>query len=72
MTCVRESHAFENLASTVLFVDCGVGGVPISRRIHPMLPFYAAMIAALMLITSLPEAVIMWLPGKVGKDIARP
>ncbi len=50
---------------TCLFVGCSVGHLPISRVIRPMLPFLAAMIVALMLITYFPE-LSLWLPRIAG------
>lgn len=46
---------------TCLFVGCGVGKVPIAAVIRPMLPFFAAMLAALIAITLIP-ALSLWLP----------
>ncbi|NJL26941.1 MAG: TRAP transporter large permease [Thermoanaerobaculia bacterium] len=46
---------------TCLFVGCGVGKTTIAKVTRPMLPFFAAMIAALLLITFLP-ALSLWLP----------
>lgn len=46
---------------TCLFIGCGVGQTTIARVTRPMLPFFAAMIAALMFITYLP-ALSLWLP----------
>lgn len=54
---------------TVLFVGCGVGGTTITKLIRPMLPFYAAMVIALMIITYLPEEWILWLPKIVSPKI---
>jgi tripartite ATP-independent transporter DctM subunit len=39
---------------SVLFVGCGVARIPIGRVLRPLLAFYAAMIAALLLVTYLP------------------
>ena len=39
---------------TCLFVGCGVGKTTIARVTGPLLPFFLAMIAALLLITYLP------------------
>jgi TRAP-type C4-dicarboxylate transport system permease large subunit len=47
---------------TVLFVGCGVGNTTIGNLVKPMLPFYAAMVTTLMIITYLPEDLILWLP----------
>jgi tripartite ATP-independent transporter DctM subunit len=38
-----------------LFVGCGIGKTTIVNIIRPLLPFFAAMIAALMLITYIPQ-----------------
>ncbi|MCL2588408.1 MAG: TRAP transporter large permease [Oscillospiraceae bacterium] len=47
---------------TVLFVGCSIGNTTIEKVIKPLLPYYAVMIAVLLLITYIP-AVSMWLPG---------
>ncbi len=44
-----------------LFVGCGISKVPLSRMVRPMLPFYLAMIVALLLVTYV-EPLTMWLP----------
>ena len=46
---------------TCLFIGCGVGKTTIAKVSRPMLPFFAAMIAALLLITYLPS-LSLWLP----------
>jgi tripartite ATP-independent transporter DctM subunit len=40
---------------TCLFVGCGVGHTTIVKVTRPLLPFFAAMIAALMLVTYIPQ-----------------
>ena len=40
---------------TVLFVGCAVGNTDVRRVVRPLLPMYAAMVAALLLVTFLPE-----------------
>ena len=40
---------------TCLFVGCGVGNTTISKVIRSLLPFFAAMIVALMLVTYIPQ-----------------
>jgi tripartite ATP-independent transporter DctM subunit len=50
---------------TCLFVGCGVGKTTIANVTGPMLPFFAAMFVALMLITYIPE-LSMWLPEALG------
>jgi len=54
---------------TVLFVGCGVGKTTITRLIRPMIPFYAAMVMTLMIITYLPEDLILWLPRIVSPNL---
>jgi tripartite ATP-independent transporter DctM subunit len=46
---------------TCLFIGCGVGQTTIARVSRPMLPFLAAMIAALLVITYMPS-LSLWLP----------
>ena len=50
---------------SVLFVGCGIAGTTISRMIKPLLPFYIAMIIALILVTYIPE-ISMFLPRFFG------
>ncbi len=50
---------------TCLFVGCSVGRVPIAKVIGPIIPFFLAMVAALLLITYLPF-LTLWLPGILG------
>jgi tripartite ATP-independent transporter DctM subunit len=47
---------------TVLFIGCGVAKTTITQLVRPLLPFYVAMVGTLMVITYLPEDVILWLP----------
>ncbi len=54
---------------TVLFVGCGVGGTTIAKLVKPMLPFYAAMITTLIIITYLPEKIILWLPRIISPNL---
>jgi len=49
---------------TCLFVGCSVGKGDIARVSRAMLPFYAAMIIALMLISYIPS-ISMWLPSLI-------
>ena len=51
---------------TCLFIGCGVGKTTIARVTKYMLPFFAAMIVALMVITYIPQ-VSLWLPVKTGQ-----
>jgi tripartite ATP-independent transporter DctM subunit len=46
-----------------LFVGCGISGVPLTKMIRPMLPFYAAMVAVLLVVTYY-EPFTMWLPAR--------
>lgn len=50
---------------SVLFVGCGIGNTSIARLVKPLLPLYAAMIAALMLVTYIPD-ISLWLPRVFG------
>ncbi|MGY0614718.1 TRAP transporter large permease [Vibrio sp. FJH11] len=40
---------------SALFIGCSVADVPINKIIKPLLPFYAALVAALMAVTFIPE-----------------
>jgi tripartite ATP-independent transporter DctM subunit len=40
---------------SVLFVGCGIAGTTISKMVRPLLPFYIAMIIALIFVTYIPE-----------------
>lgn len=40
---------------SALFVGCSVGGVKIGQVIRPMLPFYAVLVALLLVVTYVPE-----------------
>ena len=51
---------------TCLFIGCGVGKTTIAKVTKTMLPFFAAMIVALMLITYMPK-VSLWLPVQTGQ-----
>lgn len=46
---------------TCLFVGCGVGETTIVKVIRPLLPFFAAMVVALMLVTYIPQ-ISMFIP----------
>ena len=50
---------------TVLFVGVGVAKTSIAGVLRPLLPLYAAMIVALMLVTYVP-AITLWLPRLLG------
>jgi tripartite ATP-independent transporter DctM subunit len=49
---------------TVLFIGCGIGGVSIAELTRPLLPFLAAMVAALLLVSTFP-GLTLWLPQDV-------
>ncbi len=51
---------------TCLFIGCGVGKTTIAKVTKTMLPFFAAMIIALMAITYLPR-LSLWLPVQTGQ-----
>lgn len=48
-----------------LFVGCSVGGVKVHSVTRPLLPFFAAMIVALVLVTLFPQ-LSLWLPRALG------
>jgi tripartite ATP-independent transporter DctM subunit len=50
---------------SVLFVGCSVADTKIEDVIKPLLPFYAAMILCLLLVTYIPE-LTLWLPRFFG------
>ncbi len=50
---------------SVLFVGCGISRTSITQLIRPLIPFYLAMIVALMLVTYIPE-IALWLPRVFG------
>jgi len=49
----------------VLFIGCSVAKVRIEQVIKPLLPFFAAMIVTLLLVTYIPE-ISLWLPKLFG------
>ncbi len=46
---------------TCLFVGCGVGDTTISKVTRPLMPFFLAMVAALLMITYIP-GLSLWIP----------
>jgi TRAP-type C4-dicarboxylate transport system permease large subunit len=50
---------------SVLFVGCSVAGLPITKVIRPLIPFFIAMIITLILITYIPE-ISMVVPKYLG------
>ena len=46
---------------TTQFVGCAIGGISVGEVMRTILPFYAALIAALMFVTYVP-AFSLWLP----------
>lgn len=51
---------------TCLFIGCGVGQTTIAKVTKTMLPFFGAMIAALLVITYVP-AISLWLPVQTNQ-----
>lgn len=51
---------------TCLFIGCGVGKTTIAKVTKTMLPFFGAMIVALLVITYVPS-LSLWLPEKTGQ-----
>jgi tripartite ATP-independent transporter DctM subunit len=49
---------------TVLFIGCGVARLSLSEIVRPLLPFFAAMVVSLLLVSYFP-AVSLWLPRDV-------
>ena len=47
---------------TTQFVGCAIGGITVGEVMRSILPFYSALIAALMLVTYVP-AFSLWLPA---------
>jgi len=50
---------------TILFLSCAVAKTTITSMIRPLIPMYAAMIVALLLVTYVP-AISEWLPESLG------
>jgi tripartite ATP-independent transporter DctM subunit len=50
---------------TTQFVGCAIGGISVGEVMRTILPFYAALIAALFLVTYVP-GFSMWLPHLLG------
>jgi tripartite ATP-independent transporter DctM subunit len=50
---------------SVLFIGCSVSKIRIEKVIKPLLPFFAAMIVVLLLVTYFPK-ISLWLPGLFG------
>jgi tripartite ATP-independent transporter DctM subunit len=50
---------------SLLFIGCSVADISIVKVIRPLIPFFIAMIVALMLITYIPM-LSLWLPGIFG------
>ncbi len=51
---------------TCLFIGCGIGKTTIAKTTRPMIPFFIAMVLALMAITFIP-ALSTWLPEITGQ-----
>jgi TRAP-type C4-dicarboxylate transport system permease large subunit len=50
---------------SVLFVGCGVAETTIARVIRPLMPLFLAMLAALLVVTFVPQ-LSLWLPRLFG------
>jgi len=50
---------------TTQFVGCAIGGISVGQVMRTILPFYSALIAALLLVTYIP-GFSMWLPRLLG------
>lgn len=50
---------------TILFVGAGVAKISVSEIVKPILPFLAAMVVALLLVTFIPS-ISLWLPSEFG------
>jgi tripartite ATP-independent transporter DctM subunit len=50
---------------SVLFVGCSVAGISIEKVIKPMIPFFAVLIIALLIVTFIPE-ISLFLPRLFG------
>jgi tripartite ATP-independent transporter DctM subunit len=50
---------------TCLFLGCGVAETTVTKVIRPILPFFLAMVAALLIVTFVPE-ISLWLPERLG------
>ena len=50
---------------TTQFVGCAIGGISVGEVMRTILPFYSALIAALLLVTYIP-GFSLWLPRLVG------
>jgi tripartite ATP-independent transporter DctM subunit len=49
---------------TVLFIGCSLAKLPMGRLVRPLLPFFAAMVAALLAVSYFP-GLSLWLPRDV-------
>jgi len=50
---------------TCLFLGCGIAETTVTKVIRHILPFFVAMVVALLIVTFVPE-VSMWVPEKLG------
>jgi len=50
---------------TCLFVGCGIAETSVTKVMRHILPFFAAMVIALLICTFIPE-ISMWVPEKLG------
>jgi tripartite ATP-independent transporter DctM subunit len=51
---------------SVLFVGCAIGRIPIEQSVRTMWPFYLALLAALAVVTYVPQ-VSLWLPELLSR-----
>jgi tripartite ATP-independent transporter DctM subunit len=49
---------------TVLFIGCSLANLPIGRLVRPLMPFFAAMVVALLAVSYFP-GLSLWLPREV-------
>ncbi|MBN2128502.1 MAG: TRAP transporter large permease [Sedimentisphaerales bacterium] len=50
---------------TCLFLGCGIAGTTVTKVMRHILPFFVAMIVALLICTFVPQ-ISMWIPDKLG------
>jgi len=50
---------------TCLFLGCGIAETTVTRVMRHILPFFAAMVATLLLVTFVPD-IALWIPEKLG------
>jgi len=50
---------------TCLFLGCGIAGTTVTKVMRHILPFFVAMVVALLICTFVPQ-ISMWIPDKLG------